>query len=174
MRLSILHMHLDSVPCAYTPDRVLDGFDQIHQALGQVYMHMERYQDAYAVLKDAFNETQAGTPRYYHLLNQVVALAMDLQDIDDVSTYIELILKDDKAPVDLFLHYVVVVESWYNYISAAALLQQTVIDHPRIKLHADYPKIAAHFGITNPTAAVVNQITPPLASKNSDDKLLKN
>ena len=145
--------------------------NQSHQALGQVYMHMERYQDAYAVLKDALNETESKTPRYYHLLNQVAALAIDLQDIDDVSTYIELILKDDKAPVDLFLHYVTVIESWYNYTSAAALLQHAAIEHPRIQSHSDYPKIANHFNIVNHTGSAVSQVTNPLTSKDVDDSL---
>jgi tetratricopeptide (TPR) repeat protein len=144
--------------------------NQIHQALGQVYMHMERYQDAYAVLKDALNETKEETRRYYHLLNQVTALAIDLQDIDDVSTYIELILNDDKAPVDLFLHYVTVVESWYNYSSAAALLQHAAIQHPRIQHHADYPKYAARFRVSNPTVSTLSQVKGPLVSEGADNK----
>jgi tetratricopeptide (TPR) repeat protein len=135
--------------------------NQINQALGEVYMQMARYQDAYTVLKDALNETQSGTPRYYHLLNQVAALAIDLQDVDDVSTYMELILKDKKAPIDLFLHYVTVAESWYNYDAAAALLANAKELYPRIQTHADYAKTSAHFGILNHRPSALKDVSAP-------------
>ena len=144
--------------------------NQVYQGLGHAYMKMSRFQDAYAVLQKALDTTTIGCPRYYHLLNEVAALALDFQDIERVSAYMDMILRDSKAPVDLFLHYVEVSESWYNRQSAIALLEHASVHFPRIKHHSDYQKLITRFNLSMP---LTTEVTKPSMPNVEPERILK-
>ena len=133
--------------------------DQTHQALGEAYMKLERFQDAYSALARALETTPRGTNRYYHLLNQVAAFAMDLQDIDNVQGYIDQILSDVNAPVDMFIHYVQVIEGWYNRQMAKEVLSLGTHVNPNVRQHPDFAQLNAR--LNAPVHSTSIQATTP-------------
>ena len=145
--------------------------NQMHQVLGEAYMKLERYAAAYEVLKRALALTDHGTPRYYHLLNQVAALAIDHFDLDGIDEIMNLILTDEKAPVDMFLHYVMVLESWYDKESAAKVLVEGNLVNMNLRSHKDYPQLACHLGVESNATPL--QTTTPMDQRTDSDSLPK-
>lgn len=132
--------------------------NQLHQAVAEAYMKMERFADAYASLKTALTQTEVGGKRYYHILNQVSALAMDHYDFDSIDEYINLILHDENAPIDMFLYYVSILETWYNKEQAVKVLTEALLINKNIERHPDFQALAAHLGVCIP-----NKHTSPTA-----------
>ena len=122
-------------------------------------MKLERFQDAYAALARALEATPWGTNRYYHLLNQVAAFAMDLQDIDNVQRYIDQILSDVNAPVDMFIHYVQVIETWSGRQMAKKILSLGTHVNPNVSQHPDFAQLNAR--LNAPVRGISIQATTP-------------
>ncbi len=153
---------------AYTPKeshRLWGCINQVNQALGEAYMKLERFSSAYESLQTALHQTKRGVPRYYHLLNQVAALAIEHYDLDGIGPIMDLILGDENAPVDMFLHYVMVLESWYNKEAAAEILTRANGVNQNIRKHHEYETLARHLGVE----ASVTPLSPSPPIKASKD-----
>ena len=118
-----------------------------HLTLGEIYWDLERYTEAYPSLLEATQTLPNAHPKWSATLNNTIALAIEYEDIENITTLFNTLFRRADTPLDMFYFRLDQLKSLQREEEARELLSWALKTSSRIKKSPQTSTYKTIFGL---------------------------